>query len=99
MALRDGGFDLRPAKVVVLVLALVALSFGVCVVHAVTIAKRAEPSLAGYPVLGDGCIMADEDLRHPGWARPEQARAGQPLLEDSRAARWFASPAAVRVVR
>jgi len=98
VVLRDRGFGMRPAKVVVLVLALVALSFGACVVHAVIIAKRARPTLAGHPVLGDGCIMADEDLRHPGWARPEQARAGQPLLEDSRAARWFAAPVPVRVM-
>jgi hypothetical protein len=91
-------FDLRPAKIVGLVLALVLLALSGCVVHAMIVAKPSSPTLEGHPVLGDSCLMADEDLRHPSWARSEQARAGQPLLADPRAARWFASPITMRVV-
>ena len=91
------GFDARPARILAIVLAVVSASLVACAVHAHLTAGPAA-ALTDRPVL-DPCIVADEDLRHPGWARPEQSRAGQPLLDDPRAARWFVEPAAVRVVK
>jgi len=92
------GFDARPARLLAIVLAVVSASLVACAVHAHLTAAPAA-ALTDRPVLADPCIVADEDLRHPGWARPEQARAGQPLLDDPRAARWFVAPADVRVVK
>lgn len=94
---KPSGIDDRPAKGAAVALTTVAAALIACAVHAGV--GGAPTSLQGSPAVVDPCIAADEDLRHPGWARPEQARAGQPLLDDPRTTRWFVSPAAVRVVR
>lgn len=94
---RPPGIDARPARLLAIALTAVSAALVACALHARLAAGPAH--LDGRPSIGDACIAADEDLRHPGWARPEQARAGQPLLDDPRAARWFVAPAAVRVVK
>ena len=74
---------------------VVALTLvGACVAHAV---RNPEPDdvtldLVRRLALSDLALMPRDDLRHPGWGRPEQGRSGQPGLPDPRAPLFPALP-------
>ncbi len=75
---------------------VVALALaGACLAHA-AVASRFPNDLTFDLVrrlaLSDLALMSRDDLRHPGWGRPEQGRAGQPGLPDPRAPFFPALP-------
>lgn len=86
--------------------ALAGISLSVlagCVVHAI-VAARGEGDAHSLAMtrrlsLTDLALVPYEDLRHPGWGRPEQARAGQPGLPDPRGVRVLVRPPAIEVIK
>jgi len=76
--------------------AVVALTLaGGCLAHAaLTSHEPNEPTLdlVRRLALSDLALMPRDDLRHPGWGRPEQGRSGQPGLPDPRAPLFPALP-------
>jgi hypothetical protein len=66
--------------------AAIALA-GACLAHAAVTSHEANDPALGLArrlALSDLALMPRDDLRHPGWGRPEQGRSGQPGLPDPR---------------
>ena len=67
-------------------------------VHALVVPDPLAPSLQAVRALHltDLAILSADDLRHPGWARPEPGRAGHPSLPDPRIHRKLVEPVPMR---
>ena len=92
-----------PGRLAVVLFCIVLSGLTGCIVHAFVTAcgERLTASLAMTRrlQLSDLAVVPNEDLRHPGWGRPEQARAGQPALPDPRAVGILIHPQPVKVIK
>lgn len=91
---------LAPARWAILSVACVTILLIACLLHAVLTERHEHEgthALIRQHRLSDVALTPHDDLRHPGWGRPEQGRSGQPGLPDPRGTSALFHPVPMKV--